>query len=314
MRDSRSLLLLLVSLLLVLVSFGLIWTWGYRFYLNNDAPKPVATIVTTDSASVANNIRDSLQKIYNETLKELDNQLDSTLITSDSLKYELEIKLTEFYRLRSEITTILNNSTANANLRSAKQKINELQSKVQDFKEQNRDVETENNKLDKILTGLNANSTPTEANNIKPLAETKALPEKSSPASVTFTTSDMKISALSVNGEQEIETTSAGNTDKITGTFIVKNFISQLSYAEVFVVLTQPNGKVLKNSGWESGSFLTPEGRKIYSHKFSFNYTKGDARGLQFSVRTANLQQGNYIMEVYYNGVMIGRTVKTLSL
>src|SRR5258705_12639923 len=106
MRDTKSLLLLLVSLLLILVSFGLLWTWVYRFYNKNDVAK-VDTRSVMDSVAIANNMRDSLQNVYNTTLHELDVQLDSTLANTDSLKNELDIKLGEFYRLRNEITAIL---------------------------------------------------------------------------------------------------------------------------------------------------------------------------------------------------------------
>src|SRR6187401_2252218 len=114
MRDAKSLLLLFVSLLLVLVSFVLIWTWGYRYYSKNDEYKVNAKIVITDSNALANRIRDSLQQIYNETLHKLDTQLDSTLLSSDSLKAQLDLKLGEFFRLSHEITAILRNRNSGA--------------------------------------------------------------------------------------------------------------------------------------------------------------------------------------------------------
>ena len=114
MRDTKSLLLLLVSLLLVVVSFVLIWTWGYSFYTqNNDAKNKIAT-ASVDSASNMNPIKDSLEKIYTATLQDLDIQLDSTITHTDSLKSELDVKLAEFYRLRNEIARILKNRNANS--------------------------------------------------------------------------------------------------------------------------------------------------------------------------------------------------------
>ncbi|HEX2684396.1 MAG TPA: hypothetical protein VHL77_10705, partial [Ferruginibacter sp.] len=154
MRDNRSLLLLLVSLLLVLVSFVLLWTWGYRFYNKNDVMTANNKTVILDSVAIANHVRDSLQAVYNSTLQDLDIQLDSTLANSDSLKNELEIKLGEFYRLRNEITTLLKNRNAGSDFKVAKQKIGELQNKVQDLRDKNADVETENKKLNVILTQL----------------------------------------------------------------------------------------------------------------------------------------------------------------
>ena len=75
----------------------------------------------------------------------------------------------------------------------------------------------------------------------------------------------------------------------------------------------QPDGRVLKNSEWDSGSFNTPDGKKIYSYKLSFNYAKGEQKQLLFSLKADKYQKGNYTMQVYYNGIMIGRVSKTLS-
>src|ERR1700754_523547 len=100
MRDTKSLLLLLVSLLLVLVSFVLIWTWGYNYYTTNAAAKANTVQTAPDSAAIAGKVRDSLQKVYDATLQDLDIQLNSTLVHSDSLQTQLEVKLAEFYRLR----------------------------------------------------------------------------------------------------------------------------------------------------------------------------------------------------------------------
>lgn len=306
MRDARSLILLLVSLLLVLVSFVLIWTWGYRFYNKNDEFKVAAKVVITDSNALANRIRDSLQKVYNETLYKLDTQLDSTLLNSDSLKKQLDIKLAEFYRLSGEITAILNRRNNNyADIDMAKKKIGELQTKADDLRDKNQVVDSENKKLVSILEQVKKSE--------KDNPETTPSVEKNSPAYTVFTASEMKLSAIMVTDDKESETSAADQTKKLVGAFTVTNNNSQLSNAEVIVVVQQPDGRVLKNSEWESGSFNTPEGKKIYSSKLSFNYSKGEPKRLFFSVKAENYQKGNYTMQVYYNGTMIGKIFKTLT-
>ncbi len=312
MRDSRSLLLLLVSLLLVLVSFGLMWTWGFRVYVKNDEPKQTTQKLTIDSAAIANRIRDSIQNEYKITLKDLDVQLDSTIFQSDSLKNELDIKLQEFYRLRNEITTIINNRNANSDLKAAKQKLGELQNKVQDFKDKNNDVADANSKLKEVLVDLN-NGKDKTGNSKTNIPDSKNTPELEVNTFSGFTASDIRITALVTDNEKETETNSAEKTDKLTVAFAVSNFNSQLTNAEIFVVLLQPNGRVLKNSAWDSGTFFTRNGKKVYSSKFNFSYTRGDAKRLFFSIKASNLEKGNYTLEVYSNGILIGRSVKTLS-
>lgn len=315
MRDARSLILLLVSLLLVLVSFVLIWTWGYRFYNKNDEFKVAAKIVITDSNALANRIRDSLQKIYNETLYKLDTQLDSTLLNSDSLKKQLDIKLGEFYRLSNEITAILNRRNNNyADFDIAKRKIDELQTKADDLKEKNQVVDTENQKLGNILDQVKKTENIPDKN-VKPAnGENNGATEKNNPGGYNvFTASEMKLSAITVNDDKESETFFAEQTKKLVGAFTVTNNNSQLNNAEVVVVVQQPDGNILKNSEWESGSFNTPEGKKLYSYKLNFNYSKGEPKRLFFSLKASQYQKGNYTMQVYYNGTMIGKIFKTLS-
>ncbi len=323
MRDAKSLLLLLVSLLLILVSFGLLWTWGFRFYNKNDEIiKEPSKIVIVDSNVLANRVRDSLQKVYAETLKSLDSQLDSTINNTDSLKTQLDIKLDEFYRLSNEIAFLLKTRNVNTNFKAAKQKIGELQNKVEDIKVKNQVVEKENDKLADVLINLKKPEKPQDTNSKKPDFNTKQIvpqnnsqSERNNPTFAVFIANDLKLTAMTANqDEREIETSAADQTEKLVGSFNVVNNISQLSNVEIVVVIIQPDGKHLKTSGWESGTFNTPEGKKIYSYKLNFMYAKGEAKRLNFSLRSAEkYQKGNYTMQVYYNGIMIGRLVKTLS-
>ena len=311
MRDTKSLLLLLVSLLLVVVSFVLIWTWGYNFYKNGEA-KPVAQLVS-DSAAIANKVSDSLQKEYAATLKDFDLQLDSTLTNSDSLSNQLDAKLAEFYRLRSEIATILKNRNTNNNFAAARQKIGELKTKVDDLKDKNQVVDKENNKLYDVLNDIVRTEKQPDRNlNPGTIVKTSNT-EKTEPVFSAFTAFDLRLAAINNADDKEMETNAAEKTDKFTGAFTVTNFNSQLTNAEMMVVVVKPDGKVLKGSGWDSGTFNTPDGKKIYSYKFNFTYARGEAKRLAFSLKGSTLTKGNYIMEVYHNGLMIGRISKTLS-
>ena len=311
MRDTKSLLLLLVSLLLVVVSFVLIWTWGYNFYKKGEA-KPVAQLVS-DSAAIANKVSDSLQKEYAATLKDLDLQLDSTLTNSDSLSNQLDAKLAEFYRLRSEIATILKNRNTNNNFAAARQKIGELKTKVDDLKDKNQVVDKENNKLYDVLNDIvRTEKQPDKNLNPGTIVKTSNT-EKTEPVFSAFTAFDLRLAAINNADDKEMETNAAEKTDKFTGAFTVTNFNSQLTNAEMMVVVVKPDGKVLKGSGWDSGTFNTPDGKKIYSYKFNFTYARGEAKRLAFSLKGSTLTKGNYIMEVYHNGLMIGRISKTLS-
>lgn len=313
MRDTKSLLLLLVSLLLVLVSFVLIWTWGYNFYTKTEVVKNNAVQIIPDSAAIAAKVTDSLQQVYDATLKNLDQQLDSTLSNSDSLTNQLDAKLVEFYRLRSEISNILKNKNTNNNAAAAKQKIGELQTKVNNLKEKNEIVDKENKKLLDVVNDMVRTDKPPVKSELSDNIMPGTVPEKMNSVYSAFTASDMRLFAVTNADAKETETNFAENADKFTGAFTVTNFNSQLTNAEMMVIVIKPDGKVLKGSGWDAGSFNTSQGKKNYSYKFNFTYIRGEAKRLAFSLRSGTLAKGNYVMEVYHNGQMIGRIVKSLS-
>ncbi len=313
MRDTKSLLLLLVSLLLVLVSFVLILTWGYNLYSKSGVVKTVVTQSGTDSAAIANKVGDSLQKLYSATLLDLDTQLDSTLTNSDSLRNQLDVKLAEFYRLRNEIAEMLKTRNTKNNFTVARQKIGELQTKVDDLKEKNQVVDKENKKLYGILNDIGKTEKAVDKNTQTANIVKTNTAERANPVFSAFTVSDLRLSGVNNTGEKETETNVAEKTDKLTGTFTVMNFNSQLTNAEMMVIVIRPDGKIIKSSGWDSGTFNTPDGKKIYSYKFNFIYARGEVKQLAFTLRGNALIKGNYTMEVYHNGLMIGKTIKALS-
>lgn len=330
MRDSKSSLLLLVSLILFLMSFIILCTWGYNTYYKSkeDKQRPVvsalddpATIAKATKA-IADATRDSLQKVYAATIKELDSKLDSTFNYADSLKGPLDIKLDEFFKLRNDITTILKDKSSNANLGVARQKITELQRRVDELIGRNKDVEQENKRLYAMLKQLSDNMKEPDQQNVRPVVfENKQVNETSLPgsntsvpAANTFVASDLRLSALmETDNNKELETSQALQTDKLVGSFIVKNELNPNNNAEVIIVVLQPNGQVLQKSSWESGTFTTREGRKIYSCKMRFDYNKGEVKRLNFSLSSDKYMKGNYIMQIYHNGTMIGKLSKTLS-
>src|SRR4051812_27514904 len=128
MKDSKSILLLVVSVLLILVSCALLWTWGYNF--NNFTKDKQGTVfIVKDSTAATNATRDSLKRIYAATISNI-GTLDSTWTHADSIKGDLDVKLSEFYKLRNEIAIILKNPSKKEDIDLAKQKITELQKKL----------------------------------------------------------------------------------------------------------------------------------------------------------------------------------------
>ncbi len=328
MRDSKSSLLLLISLILFLMSFIILCTWGYNTYYKKkeENRKPVltlndSTIISNATKAIATATRDSLQKVYAATVKELDSKLDSTWDYADSLKGPLDEKLNDFFKLRNEITSILKDKNNTDNLGIARQKITELQKRVEELSGRNKDVELENNRLYAMLKQLSNNIKEPEQQNVRPVVfdnkpESTILPVKNNISKTinAYIISDLKLSALiETDNNKVIETYQAIETDMLTGSFTLKNDNGPNNNIEVIIVVIQPDGKVLQKSSWESGTFTSVEGKKIYSCKMKFDVTKGEAKRLNFSLTSDKYVKGNYIMQVYHNGMIIGKLIKLLS-
>ena len=302
------------SVLLILLSAGLISTWVYHLYDKTIYSKRHTEVYIKDSTAVADAVRDSLQKIYSLTINNLDIRLDSTKGNADSLKNQLNTKLGEIYKLRNDIGDILKNRSATkADLNIAREKIGELQQKMDELRNQNNDMEEEKKRLTGVLDQLSTDMKGLEQNVKRLDEENKTLTEKINLASV-FVASEIKLTPVTVKNSKEQETSDAKKTSKFIISFTVQNNISENANAEVVIIVTQPNGQVLQNSVWDAGSFDTRnEGRKNYSLKMKFEYQKGEPKHLLFSLNADSYQKGNYTLQIYHNGILIGKTIKTLS-
>ncbi len=310
MRDTKSLSLLLLSSVLFLLSIILLCTWGYQYYHQIQEDKSKLMEAKTPVSVIPDSTRDSLLKIYQSTINGLDSRLDTAWYYADSLKGNLDINLKEFYRLRDEIATLLQDKSANVDLNLARRKIGELQQKVDLLKYRNSDVENENKKLKAILDQMAFESQNIEQNSKLAERENKNLAAKIN-ALVSLSTANLNFSALANNDQQE--TNEAGQAEKLVGTFTVKNNSNFNSKCEVVIVVVQPDGQVLQKSPWESGSFETREGKKIYSCKLTCETSKGESKELNFSLTADKYLKGNYSLQIYQNGVLIGKVNKTLS-
>ncbi|MEQ1678128.1 MAG: hypothetical protein ABL876_15580, partial [Chitinophagaceae bacterium] len=103
------------TLLLAMLSVGLVGTWVYHLYDKTQYSKRRTEIFIKDSIAVAQGVQDSLQKIYSQTINNLDAELDSAKSTTGVLQGELGAKLAEINRLRAELSTILKRKNFNEN-------------------------------------------------------------------------------------------------------------------------------------------------------------------------------------------------------
>ena len=308
MRDNK-------SILLALLAAGLVITWVYHIYDKSQYSNHTREVFVKDSIAVAEAVSDSLRIYYTRTLDQLGVeklQIDST---NSSLKGELGQRITEINKLRSEIGIILKRKNlTQADLTEAKTKIDDLQMRIDDLKTENTSLSDERTKLNGVLAQLNGEMNSLQQNMQKVSAENRDLAQKINDASV-FIASEIKFAAVNVKAdEKESETTQQKKANKFVTSFTVQNNILDLQIAEVVVVVTDPSGKSLNTEVWDAGSFETKTGgRKIYTRKVKFEYNKGEAKHLIFSLEPDSFEKGTYKLSLYHNGIRIGESSWKLS-
>ena len=308
MRDNK-------TILLAFLAAGLVITWIYHIYDKSQYSNHTREVFVKDSIAVAEAVSDSLRIYYTRALDQLGVeklQIDSS---NSSLKGELGERVTEINKLRDEISIILKRKNlSQADLTEAKTKINDLQSKIENMRRENTSLVEERTKLNGVLAQLNGEMNSLQQNMEKVSAENKDLTQKINDASV-FIASEIKFAAVNVKAdEKESETTQQKKANKFVTSFTVQNNILDLESAEVIVVITDPSGKSLNTEVWDAGSFETKtDGRKIYTLRVKFEYNKGEAKRLIFSLEPNSFEKGTYKLSLYHNGIRIGESSWKLS-
>ena len=303
------------TILLGMLSLGLVATWVYHLYDKTQYSKRRTEVYIKDSTAVAQGVQDSLQKIYAHTISNLDAQLDSTKSTFGLLQGQLGTKLAEINRLRSEIAAILKkNNIKKEDLDLARNKSVQLQQLVAELQNKNSTIEEEKKQISAVLDKVTVQVKDLEGNVQKLGQENKVLTEKVNLAS-SFIASELKLSPVMVKNDKEQETTQAKKVSKLIISFAVQNNVTDYDNADIFVAITRPDGKILKNEDvWETTTINLQNGSRInYTRRVRFEYHKGESKQLLFSLNADEYLKGTYALQVYHNGYMIGQTIKTLN-
>jgi len=308
MRDNK-------SLLLALLAAGLVITWVYHIYDKNQYSNQTREVFIKDTTAVARAVSDSLRTIYSQMLDQLGVekiQIDSSY---NLLKDEYGQKIAEINKLHSEIADILKRKVlAPGDFTETRIKINDLQQKIIDLKAGDTLLATRLKKPDETLSASNGEEKSLQQTTQKTKIANKEIVQKIDNVPV-FKASDINFAAYSVRSDQkETETTEQNKAYKFVSSFVVKNSTADVKNAEIIIVITDPSGKSLNTEVWDAGSFDTKkEGKKVYTRKVKFEYNKGEAKHLNFSLEPDSFEKGTYKLSLYHNGIRIGQSSWKLS-
>ncbi|HYM92650.1 MAG TPA: hypothetical protein VET23_00805 [Chitinophagaceae bacterium] len=242
-------------------------------------------------------------------------RLDSMAGINSDLNNKLSQKNTEITKTKAEIRSILNKkNVTTAELSKAKDLIASLNDKISTMEQEVARLTQDNQNLtqDKVVLTqekekLNQDLTATTV--IK-----DDLTKKVDIAS-TLNASNIAITPVNVRkNDKERITSTAKRVDKLMISFDVNNRIAQAGMMDIYILVTGPDGKLISSEALGSGTFTTREqGDKPYSTKLSINVETATTKKVEYSfVSGEGFKKGNYKIQIYQNGFMIGEGTREL--
>ncbi len=302
-KDNRG---LIYGILIV----ALLGTWGYIIY---DKSKTKEVMQQKDVRyTMLDSSKNQVQKEYEDALLRLDammganTKLDSLVKTRDK----------EVEQVKARIRTLVNKQNATAaDLAEARSLINQLNSKIDGYVAEIERLQGENQTLTTERNALNTQKTELEQNLSNTQTAKKAAEEKVDVGS-TLHASNFRIAAINEkSGGKEKATTTAKKADKFRISFdLDENLIAPSGQKDLYILVTDPAGKLVSEQGLNSGTFTTrKDGEKQFTNKVSVDYEQGARKNVSFDLKqTDKYQPGAYKVEVYHNGFKIGENTVQL--
>ena len=293
------------NIIIGLLAAGLLGTWGYLLWDKNKSGEKILQ-QQTQIASLDSSKAD-IQMEFDNALA----RLDSVTGANNNLQGQLSDKQKEIETKKSEIRRILSDKNASqAQLAKAKSMINELNDKITGLEAEVARLTGENQELTSSNLTLTAEKATLETNLNTTKSEKDNL-EKTVDVGSTFSASNIQVTPVDERKSgKEKSTTTAKRVDKLVVSFNVENRIAKSGPADMYLIVTAPDGKVIS----EAGSVLNTrtDGDKTFTARIPVNYEQGTRMPVSFPIKQNDVKPGDYKVEVYHNGFKIGEGVRSL--
>lgn len=297
------------NLIIGLLAVGILGTWGYFLWDKNKSDQQITNLQTQYVA--VDSSKNELQKSF-----------DAAVIRLDSLtgfNNELEGKLTErnseIDKLKKNIKSYLGKAKlTEAEKKKAQGMIAELNDKIAGLEAEVARLTQENGVLTTEKTQLTADKEKLSTDLATTNTAKEELAKKVDVAS-TLNASGIAITPIDErSGGKEKVTTTAKRVDKLVISFDVDNRIAPAGSTEVYVSVTDPEGKPVTVEALGSGTFTTrEEGDKFFTFKMPVDIQTGVKKHVEYPWKqNSGFKRGNYKIEVYHNGFKIGESVREL--
>lgn len=288
------------------LAVALVAVSGYLIYAKSNSTQTIQ-LKETQIAKVTEEKSD-IQASFDASLS----RLDSMSTVNTGLENQLTEKNNEIAKVKSEIRSILNKKNATASelsraktlIASLNDKISSLENDIAQLKQENQLLANDNVVLKQEKETLTQNLTAT--------TEVKENLEKKVDIASTLNASNIVITPINVkkSGKEKVSTT-AKRVDKFLVSFDVDNRIIQPGSTDVFVVVLGPDGKAI-NTGSET--FTTrDDGTMAFTAKVPVDLETAKKKNVEFAfVPGTDFKQGNYTVQIYQNGFLIGQGTREL--
>lgn len=292
-----------IILLLVLALAG---SWGYFLW---DSNKKSDTIVQQNGRIIQQDTEKAvIQQEFDQALV----RLDSVKASNTELESKLAVRKKEIEENKVAIRKILNDRNATKEqLNTARNMVSELNDRIAGLEAEVSRLAGENKVLVQENTSLQVEKVALEGNLQRKQSENETLSRKVDVGS-TFSASSFQIASVDIKKSgKERTTTTAKKVDKLLLSFDIENRIANSGPADIYLVVTGPDGKIV---GHSSGNILLTreDGERLFTERVTVSYEKGTRQRIEFPIKGQDFQKGNYRVEVYHNGFRIGQAVRPL--
>lgn len=236
-------------------------------------------------------------------------RLDSMSTVTKGLEGKLTEKNDEITKVKSEIRSLLNKKNATAaDLAKAKRLIEDLNGKITTMEADVARLTEENQALTADKVALTQEKEKLTVDLTTTTTAKEELEKKVDVAS-TLNATNIRVTPVDVKGDgKEKVSAKAKRVDKLLIAFDVDNRIAQPGTTDVFVMITGPDGKVITSEASGSGTFTTrEEGEKTFTAKVPVDLEAAKRKNVEFGfVPGTSFQKGNYKVQIYQNGFLIG--------
>jgi hypothetical protein len=295
------------NIIIGVLAAGLLGTWAYFLYSKNQSDKTVQekTVAVTQAMTA----RDTAQLLYENTLQ----RLDALTGENNNLKNQVTDKNSQISKMKSEINSILSKKNASdAEVRRVKVLIAQLNQTIANLEAENARLTGENQVLASNNTQLTSEKQVLQTNLQTTTAEKDELAQTVDVAS-TFTASNIAINPVNERRNGKEKTTStAKKVDKLVVSFDVENRVARSGPADIYVIVTGPDGKVITDPAGAATLSTRSDGDRPYTYKTTIQYEQGTRKTIQVPMRQDHFQTGNYKIEIYQNGFKIAEGVRAL--